>query len=559
MRLPATNCRNRLVRPSSATRRPIRVDATYLQPGLRNGWLPRVAPLLRRTAYAGENDGQETTAEVLLASTSANGAGDALNSNVLLSEDVGPVTPEGGNDGGKKEELPEDYVDDNWWIPHRWRVTFMIALAFILCNMDKVNMSVAVIPMAEDLGWSATSRGIVQSAFFFGYTVTQIPAGWISTKIGGAVVLLSGVALWSFGTLIAPLAAHMGFWLLCASRALVGLGEGFAPSAATNVMASQVPGTERARAVATVFGGLDMGSAIGLLICGPLIRMYGWPCVFYLFALLGLFWCVGWPFVRPEKRDAKMWRYQQAKLAAAAKKDQNGAQNGSQNAAADVNAQSTAAEKVPWGEFFKSVPVWAIITAHFCFNWGYYTLLSWLPSFFQLALKLDVQNSSFLTVIPYIAMTLMTPLVGPAADSLVGGGMRTTNVRKIFQGMSFLGSAICMIACGILTPATTAGLTAGRVSLIVGLLSMSFAVATCARAGLYCNHQDLSPRYASALLGISNTAGALPGILGVWSVGVLLDMTGSWSTAMFYPIAATQLFGLLIYTAFASSKKQAWS
>ncbi len=54
--------------------------------------------------------------------------------------------------------------------------------------MVQVNMSVAVIPMAEELGWSATDRGIVNSAFFWGYSVTQIPAGWISTKC--AVALL---------------------------------------------------------------------------------------------------------------------------------------------------------------------------------------------------------------------------------------------------------------------------------------------------------------------------------------------------------------------------------
>lgn len=43
-------------------------------------------------------------------------------------------------------------------------------------------MSVAVIPMAEELGWSALDRGLVNSAFFWGYSVTQIPAGWVSTK-----------------------------------------------------------------------------------------------------------------------------------------------------------------------------------------------------------------------------------------------------------------------------------------------------------------------------------------------------------------------------------------
>lgn len=103
------------------------------------------------------------------------------------------------------------------------------------------------------------------------------------------------------------------------------------------------------------------------------------------------------------------------------------------------------------------------------------------------------------------------------------------------------------------------GLSPVVVSVLVGLLSLSFAVSSCARAGLYCNHQDLSPRFSSALLGVSNTAGAIPGILGVWSAGVLLDLTGSWSTALFYPIAATQVFGLLVYTLLGSSEKQSWS
>jgi ACS family sodium-dependent inorganic phosphate cotransporter len=70
--------------------------------------------------------------------------------------------------------------------------------------------------------------------------------------------------------------------------------------------------------------------------------------------------------------------------------------------------------KVPWKDFFKSPPVWAVTVAHFCFNWGYYTLLAWLPSYFEMALGLNVQESSFLTLIPYVAMIVMTPVVSTA-------------------------------------------------------------------------------------------------------------------------------------------------
>lgn len=76
---------------------------------------------------------------------------------------------------------------------------------------------------------------------------------------------------------------------------------------------------------------------------------------------------------------------------------------------------------------------------------------------------------------------------------------------------------------------------------------------------LFCAVQDLSPKYASALLGITNTAGAIPGVLGVTSAGYLLDATNSWQLALFIPTAACQLFGAIFYTIFASSERQHWS
>lgn len=63
----------------------------------------------------------------------------------------------------------------------------------------------------------------------------------------------------------------------------------------------------------------------------------------------------------------------------------------------------------------------------------YYTLLAWLPSYFELALGLNVESSSLLTLIPYIAMVIMTPLVGPVADGLVKKGWSLTSVRKLAQ------------------------------------------------------------------------------------------------------------------------------
>lgn len=92
-------------------------------------------------------------------------------------------------------------------------------------------------------------------------------------------------------------------------------------------------------------------------------------------------------------------------------------QQQSSNPAATQGDKSTT---VPYRDFFRSPAVWAVTVAHFCFNWGYYTLLAWLPSYFEMALGLNVQESSFLTLIPYVAMIAMTPVVSNTDTCMIG-------------------------------------------------------------------------------------------------------------------------------------------
>lgn len=61
--------------------------------------------------------------------------------------------------------------------------------------------------MAQDFGWSPTVAGLVQSSFFYGYALTQIPGGYVTSRIGGRAVLPAGVTLWSAATAAVPLLA----------------------------------------------------------------------------------------------------------------------------------------------------------------------------------------------------------------------------------------------------------------------------------------------------------------------------------------------------------------
>ena len=56
------------------------------------------------------------------------------------------------------------------------------------------------------------------------------------------------------------------------------------------------------------------------------------------------------------------------------------------------------------------------------------------------------------------------------------------------------------------------------------------------------------------MIGITNTAGTISGIIGVFISGVILEQTGSWAL-VFQVAAGVTLFGMAFYLLFASSEK----
>src|SRR4029450_9180462 len=122
--------------------------------------------------------------------------------------------------------------------------------ATFVCYIDRVNISVAIIPMAQDLGWSAKTQGTVLSSFFVGYLLTQIAGGWLADNFGGKVVLAGGVLLWSLFTMLTPPAAALGFTALLIARIGMGMGEGVNFPALYTPHARWSPIDERARSMA---------------------------------------------------------------------------------------------------------------------------------------------------------------------------------------------------------------------------------------------------------------------------------------------------------------------
>jgi ACS family sodium-dependent inorganic phosphate cotransporter len=403
--------------------------------------------------------------------------------------------------------------------------------------------------MAQEYGWSPSVSGLVQSAFFWGYILSQLPGGYLTSAHGGRRVMPAGVGMWSLATAAVPLLASTVPGL-CISRAAVGLGEAVAPSAATDMVSRVVPPSERSTAVSVVFGGLHVGSILGLLAAPAIISRFGWETVFVVFGAAGLAW-VAWfealmADIAANDPDAAA-ALTQDRLGSAGSSVSSSSQHDldSSSGSHGGHAAGPLAGVVPWRAFLRSRAVRALMYTHFCNNWFHYTMLAWLPTYFTDTLSVDLTHAAQTALLPPLAGIAASSVAGPAADALIARGVPVGAVRKLAQAVAFLVPAGCLLGAAA-QPADASGVTVGLITAALGISSFSLA-------GLYCTHQDLSPKYCSALLGLTNTSGAVPGILGVAFTGWLYDTTGSWAAALFYPTVAFLLTGAVAYTAGGSN------
>jgi ACS family sodium-dependent inorganic phosphate cotransporter len=392
-------------------------------------------------------------------------------------------------------------------------VVLLVCVAAFISGIDRTSISVAAIAMQGQLGWSETEKGTVLSAFFIGYILLMLVSGTLANRYGGKIVLGTAVLWWSLCTALTPQAALISLPALIAARIALGLGESAVFPASINMIGRWVPPLNRSRAVALLSSAIPLSTVFALPTTGWLVRDFGWPVPFYVFAALGCVWAIIW-FTNVGDQPS-------------------------------VNANSPAARpSIPWARLLRLPAVWAIISNHLCHNWSLYVLLSWLPSYFKRTFDVTLASAGLLSAGPWLASFLMANVAGHIADRLMRAGRSATFVRKLMQTIGLGGAGIFLLqlpGAGSVTAALILTCCA------TGLLAVCFA-------GFAPNSFDIAPRYADVIWGLSNTFATIPGIVGVFLTGWLVDRTGSFATP-FLVTAAVAFVGAILYLVLASGER----
>ena len=420
-------------------------------------------------------------------------------------------------------------------IPYRFKVVFLSFLAVFICYIDRVNISVAIIPMQQQFGWSESQVGIILGSFYFGYMISMTIGGYLADKYGGKKVLGIGLLIWSFFTVITPIFAYSGLWYLILIRILMGLGEGITFPSWHAIYARWIPFKERTRAIAFTNSGISVGTVFGYLATAIIIAQYSWEWVFYSFGALGIFWYFFWnKNVTSFPEDNKFLSSDELAIIKS-----------------EAPSNSTA-PSIPLIKLIKNLPFIAIAVATFCNNWALYTFLSYLPKFVNspisvggLGIELESSMFIYLILIPSFFSIFSLLLGGYLADRFIKKGYEVILVRKTVNSIGFFGAAILLYLIS---------LQDSLISVLILLCLINFCSGIGA-GGFGVNHADLGPKYTGSLVGISGSFGMIAAIFSPMVAGYLLEITNSWSV-IFYICSVILMFGGLFYLKFASASKQ---
>jgi ACS family sodium-dependent inorganic phosphate cotransporter len=433
---------------------------------------------------------------------------------------------------------------ENYWT--KKTLLFLLWCTASLSALDRVAMSVALVPISEEYGYSDTAKGAISSLFSVGYGLFVLPAGLLVATTSPRVFMAFGVGLASISTIATPaaiiLAGDNNLMPLLLVRACVGVGESVVLPTIQRLLQSWMRPDEKSLALAVIISGFHAGTITALLLTPILIEVLGgWQSLFYCYGGAGLVLLIPWLILARDAPDVK--------TAEAAASDSE-----SKSLSTSWKESIQVLQDVPWKDFGRSKAVWAMTLSHCSSNWGLYNYLAWMPIFYSEQYGIGVRDSAWLSVLPSVAGAAGGIFAGSVADSIIktlkeNDAQGIANVRKLFECLSLCGPAVAFAGLAWHIPEEP---RVAQAFLTVAVCFMTFGVA----GNEVCVQEKAGERWVGLLYCVTDLPAVMAGTLGVYITGKLLDMTNQDWSYVFSLNAFVYILGAAIFLAWYDSKRE---
>jgi ACS family glucarate transporter-like MFS transporter len=392
---------------------------------------------------------------------------------------------------------------------------FFAGIAYV----DRVNMSVAGKPIANELGLSPVALGYLFSSFLWAYVVMMLPGGRLIDRWGAHVMASVSTVVWSLAQMATGAATGVVTMLL--ARLGLGIGEApFSPVIYRSVRA-WAPYTERGTATAFISAGSSLGPALGAPLAAWLIQVLSWRWSFVITGALGFVWLVVWMSVVSTPERTK-WLPEPERQRILAERE--------------AGIEPPGHDGVGYLELLRSPAMWGLFISQGCLVYSLYLYLSWLPNYLQTARGLSVVESGLYTSVPFFVATVANVVANWIGDKFL-------SVEAVRGGHRRYLVALCLLltAAGLLVPFVQS-LTA-----VIILVSIAVSFATTGPASNATLTSDLlrSPADAGRAFAFLVLGGNTFGLLAPIVTGYLVAATGSFSSA-FIAAGVLALFGAVV-------------
>ena len=380
----------------------------------------------------------------------------------------------------------------------RWRIAWLLGLGVLVNYFDRVNISVSQASLFTAFGISSITFGYLSGAYNWTYALCQLPVGVLLDKFGVKKIGRISTFIWSvasFGAAVAP-----GVPSLFAARLTLGVGE--APTFPSNAKAigQWFPPKQRSFATSLFDAAAKFAPAIGVPLIGMVLLKVGWRWSFALTGLVSfLYFLLFWKIYRDPDEDPALTEVERQHI--------------SGETEASYARQSAYQEPSSLGYLLKRRKVIGLAIGFGSYNYVFYLLLSWLPSYLSIAFHIDLLHSFLYTSMPWLVATVMDLLVGGwLVDTLIHRGYDASVVRK----MVLVGGTMCGLGIFGAGSAHTAQQALIWISISIGGLSAAAPVGWSVPALIASKHN------VGRVGGILNFSNQLSGIAAPVITGYLV-------------------------------------
>ncbi len=403
--------------------------------------------------------------------------------------------------------------ESNGRIPRRrWRIAWLLAAGVLVSYFDRVNLSASHAALIAAFGISDVAFGYLSGAYNLTYWLCQLPIGVILDRFGVRRVGRLGIFLWTTATFGGAIAPSLG--ALFGARFLLGVGEAPTFPASAKAVGRWFPPHERSLPTALFDSAAKLSSVLGVPLVGFILLRAGWRWGFAATGVISLaYFIYFWRVYREPGEDAGLTEAERRYI------------SGSEGA-----REAQEPGRSLW-QLLRERKVLGLALGFGAYNYIFYLLLTWLPSYFAFALHIDLMHSFLYTSVPWLLATACELAIGGwLVDFLIRRGADASRVRRV----ALIAGACCGLGILGAAHAHTAAQALVWISLSITGLSVHSAVGWSLPA-LIAGHPDVGK-----VGGIVNFSNQVSGICAPIVTGYLVTATHSYTWV--FGVASIYLF-----------------